>query len=117
MELPKALIEKIYKLVSEARASGKIKKGTNETTKAVERGEARLVLIASDVNPPEIVAHLPLLCEEKEIPYAHVPAKAELGIAAGLPVAASAVAIVEPGEATKALDAILKQIKSLKENK
>jgi len=116
-EVPKEFVEKIYKLVEDVRASGKIKKGTNETTKSVERAEARLVIIASDVNPPEIVAHLPLLCEEKKIPYVWVPAKSDLGAAAGLPVATSAVAIIHPGEANKKLDQVIKQIKVLVEKK
>jgi len=113
-EIPKELVDKVYKLVEDVRGSGKIKKGTNETTKAVERAEARFVIIASDVNPPEIVAHLPLLCEEKKIPFVWVPAKADLGSAAGLPVSTSAVAIIHPGEAAKKLDSIIKQLKTLK---
>ncbi|MBD3263115.1 50S ribosomal protein L7ae, partial [Candidatus Woesearchaeota archaeon] len=112
-EVPKKLVEKIYKLVEDVRASGKIKKGTNEATKSVERAEARLVIVASDVNPPEIIAHLPMLCEEKKIPYVQVPAKTNLGAAAGLPVGTSAVAIVQPGEAAKKLNMIIKQINAL----
>lgn len=112
-EVPKELAEKVYKLIEDVRASGKIKKGTNEATKSVERAEARLVIIASDTNPPEIVAHLPMLCEEKKIPFVHVPTKTDLGAAAGLPVGTSAVAIVHPGEAAKKLDTIVKQIETL----
>jgi len=114
-EVPKELVEKVYKLVEDVRASGKIRKGTNETTKSVERAEAQLVIIASDTNPPEIVAHLPMLCEEKKIPFVHVPTKTDLGAAAGLPVGTSAVAIVHPGEAAKKLDTIVKQLKALTE--
>jgi len=50
------------------------------------------------VQPPEVVMHLPLLCEEKSIPYAFVPSKQELGNAAGLVVGTAAVAIIEEGE-------------------
>ncbi|MEM1834113.1 MAG: ribosomal L7Ae/L30e/S12e/Gadd45 family protein, partial [Thermosphaera sp.] len=72
-EVPAELAEKVYEAVKKVKETGgKIKKGTNETTKAVERGQAKLVVIAEDVDPPEIVAHLPLLCDEKKIPYVYV---------------------------------------------
>ena len=68
-EVPPEIAEKAYEALRKARETGgKIKKGTNETTKAIERGLAKLVLIAEDVDPPEVVAHLPLLCEEKKVP-------------------------------------------------
>ena len=75
-EVPEDLVPKLYELVELARTTGgKVRKGVNETTKAVERGEAVFVVVAEDVDPPEIVAHLPLLCEEKNVPYAYVPSK------------------------------------------
>lgn len=91
--------EDIYEAVEKARSSGKIKKGTNETTKVVERGIAKLVVVAEDVNPKEIVMHLEPLCREKGAPFVTVPSKAELGAAAGLPVATVCVAIVQEGDA------------------
>lgn len=114
-EVPEELAEKAYQALSTAREKGgKIRKGVNETTKAIERGQAVLVLIAEDVDPPEIVAHLPLLCEEKKIPYVYVPSKDRLGKAAGINVAASAAAIVEPGEAKPLIDEIAQQVNKLK---
>jgi len=113
-EVPKELADKILKAVETARTTGKIKKGTNETTKAVERGIAKLVVIAEDVNPPEIVMHLPALCEEKEILYAYVPEKAALGAAAGLDVPAAAVAIVDEGEAKNLIKEIAEEISKIK---
>lgn len=91
--------EKAYEAVEIARATGKIRKGTNEVTKAIERGQAKLVVYAKDVNPKEIILHIPLLCKEKGIPCVEVESREELGTAAGLQVATSSVAIVEPGEA------------------
>lgn len=114
-EVPPELAEKAYQALSTAREKGgKIRKGVNETTKAVERGQAVLVLIAEDVDPPEIVAHLPLLCEEKKIPYVYVPSKERLGKAAGINVAASAAAIIEPGEAKGLVDEIAQEVNKLK---
>ena len=91
----------IYQIVEKARKSGKIEKGTNEVTKAIERGEAKLVVYAKDVEPKEIVQHLPLLCKEKNIKCVEADSKQKLGIAVGIPVSASSVAIVDAGDAEK----------------
>ena len=68
-EVSKEMQEKAYEAVEIVRKTGKLKKGVNEVTKVVERGMAKLVVIAKDVNPQEIIMHLPVLCEEKEIPF------------------------------------------------
>ena len=91
----------IYNLIEKARRTGKIEKGTNEVTKAIERGTAKFVAYAADVEPKEIVQHIPFLCKEKAIPCKEVDNKQKLGIAVGLPVSASSVAVIEPGEAEK----------------
>jgi len=114
-EVPPELAERVYEAVKKVRETGgKIKKGTNETTKAVERGQARLIVIAMDVDPPEIVAHLPLLCDEKKIPYVYVPSKQKLGEAAGIEVAASSAAIVDAGEAKSMVEEIVKAVQELR---
>jgi|TARA_Y100000310_G_scaffold345484_1_gene465522 large subunit ribosomal protein L7Ae len=87
-----------YNLIEKARKTGKVEKGTNEVTKAIERGTAKFVAYASDVEPKEIVQHIPLLCKEKGVPYKEVDKKQKLGIAVGLPVATSSVVIIEEGE-------------------
>ena len=96
----------IYGIVEKARRTGKIEKGTNEVTKAIERGEAKLVVYAADVEPKEIVQHLPVLCKEKGIKCVEVDSKQKLGIAVGIPVKASSVAIVNAGDAEKDIHAL-----------
>ncbi len=114
-EVPPEIAEKAYEAVKKARETGgKVRKGVNETTKAVERGLAKLVLIAEDVDPPEVVMHLPLLCEEKKVPYLYVPSKKKLGEMAGIEVQASSVAIVDPGEAKDLVDELIKAYEELK---
>ena len=112
-EVPKELIDAAYEALRLALEIRGVKRGTNETTKAVERGQAKIVFIALDVDPPEIVAHLPLLCKEKKVPYMFVPSKTELGKAAGLEVAAASVCIVDPGEAKKLVDDIINHLRKL----
>ncbi len=91
----------VYEIIEKARRTGKIEKGTNEVTKAIERQTAKFVAYALDVEPKEIVQHIPLLCKEKNIPCHGADSKQKLGIAAGLPVSASSVAVIELGEAEK----------------
>jgi large subunit ribosomal protein L7Ae len=102
-EVPKELADKAYQLVQVARDSGKVRKGTNESTKAIERAVAKLVVIAEDVDPPQVVAHLPILCEERKIPFMFVPSKLELGRAAGIDVGCAAVSVLDGGEGAKTL--------------
>jgi large subunit ribosomal protein L7Ae len=99
--------ERVYEAIEVAKNTGKIKKGTNEVTKAVERGTAKLVAYAGDINPAEIVMHIPLLCQEKGIKCIKVPSKEELGAAAGLPVGTSAVAIISEGEGKAVMKELL----------
>lgn len=98
-----------YNIVETARKTGKIDKGTNEVTKAIELGTAKLVVYAKDVEPKEIVAHLAALCKEKNILCIEVDSKQKLGIAAGIGVNASSVAVVNAGEAESDIAQIKKQ--------
>ncbi len=97
-QVPKEAVDKAYQLLQVAKDTGKLRKGTNESTKAIERGIAKLVVIAEDVEPPQVVAHLPILCEERKIAYLYVPSKLELGKSAGLDVGSAAISVVEPGD-------------------
>ncbi len=109
-EVTKDIVDKAYEAVEIARKSGKIKKGVNETTKAVERKVAKLVLVAKDVNPPEVMMHISPLCKEKEVPCVMVPSREELGAAAGLGVATSSVAITKEGDAKDIINEIAKKL-------
>ncbi|MBI2076227.1 MAG: 50S ribosomal protein L7ae [Candidatus Aenigmarchaeota archaeon] len=93
----------ILEIIEISRDTGKIRKGVNEATKAVERGVAQAIVVADDVDPPEIVMHLQPLCDEKKILLFRVPSKNELGRAAGINVSTAAVAIMDAGEAKKKL--------------
>ena len=106
-EVSKEVASKVLQLVEIAKNTGNLRKGTNETTKAVERGVSKLVVIASDVEPKEIVMHLPTLCEEKKIPYVYVPSKMELGRAAGIDVPSAAIGVADVGEGKELLKEIL----------
>ena len=113
-EVPKELTEAAYEALQVALDTGKVKKGTNETTKAVERGIAKLVYIAEDVQPPEVVAHLPLLCDEMRIQYIYVPSKNRLGMSINIPVGSAAASIIDPGDASDLVQEILSRLNAIK---
>ena len=92
-----------------------VAKGTNEVTKFIERGNAALVLIAEDVDPAEIVAHIPVLAEEKEIPYAYLATKDKVGAAAGLSVGTASACIVDAGDAEELVAEVVEKVAELKE--
>ena len=103
--------DKILEAIELAKATGKIKKGTNEVTKALERGTAKIVAYAKDASPAEIVMHIPMLAKEKGITCIEVPSKEELGASAGIDVPTASVAITVEGQAK----AIIKELTGSKE--
>jgi large subunit ribosomal protein L7Ae len=113
-EVPKEIADAAYEALQIAAKTGTVRKGTNETTKAIERAQAKLVVMAEDVDPPEVVAHLPLLCEERKIPYVFVPSKEKLGKAVGIDVSAASACIVNEGEATGLVKEIVARIEKAK---
>lgn len=113
-EVPKEVADAAHEALQIAAKTGVVRKGTNETTKAIERAQAKLVVIAEDVDPPEVVAHLPLLCEERKIPYIFVASKQEIGEAIGIDVPAAAASIVNEGEAKGLVKEIIARVEGLK---
>ncbi len=116
-ETPQDLISPIYEAIRVAAESGKVKKGTNEATKAIERGTSQLIIIAEDVEPPEVVAHLPILCEEQGAAYAFVPSKQELGKALGIDITSAAAAILDSGDVQHIVDQVVSSISKIKGGK
>ena len=112
-DVPKELADAAYEALQIAAKTGSIKSGTNETTKSIERAQAKLVIIAEDVDPPEVVAHLPLLCEERKVPYIFVPTKEQIGKAIGIDVPAAAATIAKEGEATGLIKEIVTRIEQI----
>ncbi len=116
-ETPEDLVGPIYEALRIATQSGKVKKGTNEATKAIERSSSKLIVIAEDVEPPEVVAHLPILCEEQNAAYAFVPSKHDLGKALGIDITTAAAAILDSGDAQHIVDQVISSIAKTKGGK
>ena len=112
-EIPADLQDDALEALEVARDTGRVKKGTNETTKAIERGNADLVFVAEDVSPEEIVMHIPELSDEQGVPVVFVATQDEVGHAAGLEVGSAAAAITDTGDAEEAVEDIADKIAEL----
>ena len=108
IEIPEKLQTKTLDFIKSVVAKkGSIKKGMNESTKSLERGVAKMVIIAGDITPAEIVMHLPAICQEKKVPYLFVNTRAELGKAAQISIPCATLAVLD---FDKGLDADFKAI-------
>lgn len=109
-EVSNDVVSKTYEALQLAKQSGTVRKGSNEVTKSVERGLATFVVIAADVEPEEVVVHLPGLCEQKKIAYSYVPNKADLGKSIGMTVPCTAIAVENAGTAANAIKDIISKV-------
>ncbi len=109
-EVPEEVVKKTYEALQLVKQSGSVKKGSNEVTKSVERGLASFVVIAEDVDPEEVVMHIPSICEQKKIAYTYVPNKLELGKSIGLNVPCTAVAVENQGNASQSIKDIISRL-------
>ena len=77
--------EKLNKKILKAMKKGfkcySLRRGVKEVNKALRKDEKGIVIIAANVTPLDLISHLPLWCEEKDIPYCFVESKTDLGIA------------------------------------
>ncbi|KAL5341749.1 50S ribosomal protein L30e-like protein [Aspergillus crustosus] len=110
-----ALTQQLLDLVQSASHYRQLKKGANEATKTLNRGTSELVILAADTTPLPIVLHLPLLCEDKNVPYVYVPSKLALGRATGVsrPVIAASITTNEASDLTAQIRAIKIQVERL----
>ncbi|KAG6820644.1 hypothetical protein H0H93_013843 [Arthromyces matolae] len=108
------LTNQILELVQQAGQYKQLKKGANEATKTLNRGIAEFIVLTADTEPIEILLHLPLLCEEKNVPYIFLPSKAALGRACNVSRAVIA-ASVTTGE-SKELQSQITTVKHAIEN-
>ncbi|RSH88543.1 RNA binding protein snu13 [Apiotrichum porosum] len=109
------LTNQILDVVQQASHYKQLKKGANEATKTLNRGISEIIVMAGDVEPIEIVLHLPLLCEDKNVPYVFVPSKTALGRACGVsrPVIAVSITTNEARELSSQIQALKNEVEKL----
>jgi len=112
-ETPQDVQEQVYEMVKSLGKDGKgrLKKGANEVTKAAERGTAQMIVMAENVNPGELLAHIPMICKEKSIPFIYVNDQAYQAEAAGMSTGTRTAAIAVMSVEKDAMDRF-KEVKS-----
>ncbi|CEP62035.1 snoRNA-binding protein NHP2 LALA0_S04e06260g [Lachancea lanzarotensis] len=120
----KKLNKKVLKTVKKASKAKNVKRGVKEVVKALRKGEKGLVVVAGDISPPDVISHIPVLCEDQGVPYIFVPSKQDLG-SAGATKRPTSVVFVVPGSSKKkdgkakeeeyreSFDDVVKEVKSL----
>eukprot|EP01128_Nolandella_sp_AFSM9_P012225 TRINITY_DN9071_c0_g1_i1.p1 TRINITY_DN9071_c0_g1~~TRINITY_DN9071_c0_g1_i1.p1 ORF type:complete len:135 (+),score=43.87 TRINITY_DN9071_c0_g1_i1:21-425(+) len=73
------LAKKLLRLTKKGAADKQVRKGVKEVCKAIRKGEKGLCVLAGDISPIDVITHIPVLCEDAEIPYVFVPSKEALG--------------------------------------
>ena len=89
--------KKVHKLVKKATQAKCVKRGVKEVVKALRKGVKGFCVIAGDISPIDVISHLPLMCEDRDIPYYYVPSKHDLGNAACTKRPTSCI-LVNPGD-------------------
>ncbi|CAD5211266.1 unnamed protein product [Bursaphelenchus okinawaensis] len=109
------LTQKILDVVQQAVNYKQLKKGANEATKTLNRGIAEIIVMAADTEPLEIILHLPLLCEDKNVPYVFVKSKAALGRACGVtrPVIAASITSNDGSQLKSQIQTIKEEVEKL----
>lgn len=110
------LTKKLFKLVSHAAKSKAVRRGIKEVVLALRKGEKGVCVMAGDVFPVEVIAHLPLLCEEANVPYCYVSRKTDLG-AAGLTKRPTSVVLISDkkveGDVKKELEVCRAEVQAI----
>lgn len=109
------LTNTILDLMQQAANYKQLRKGANEATKTLNRGISELIVLAADAEPLEILLHLPLLCEDKNVPYVFVRSKQALGRACGVsrPVISCSVTVKEGSQLKSQIDTLRTNIEKL----
>ncbi|MCJ8740741.1 hypothetical protein PDJAM_G00062390 [Pangasius djambal] len=107
------LSKKLYKCVKKAAKHKQIRRGVKEVQKFINKGEKGIVVLAGDTLPIDVYCHLPVMCEDKNLPYAYIPSKVDLGSSAGSKRPTCVIMIKPHEEYKEAYDECLEEVSAL----
>ncbi|KAI8963760.1 L30e-like protein [Daldinia sp. FL1419] len=96
--------KKIMKTVRKAAKNKTLKRGVKEVVKSLRKSPASgpgntsfpgVVILAGDISPMDVISHIPVLCEDVNVPYIFVTSRAELGAAGSTKRPTSVVMVTE----------------------
>ena len=109
----KKLTKRLYKSVKKARKCKNLRRGVKEVVKFIRKGEKGFVIIAGDISPIDVVSHIPVYCEDRDIPYVYVPSRHDLGKASLTKRPASVVLVKNHDDYKSTFEKCFKEIKDL----
>ncbi|CAK6980058.1 unnamed protein product [Scomber scombrus] len=109
----KKLSKKLYKCVKKASKVKNIRRGVKEVQKFINKGEKGIVVLAGDTLPIEVYCHLPVMCEDRSLPYAYIPSKMDLGSSAGSKRPTCVILIKPHEDYQEAYDECVEEVTSL----
>jgi H/ACA ribonucleoprotein complex subunit 2 len=101
--------------VKKASQAKFVRRGVKEVVKALRKGEKGFCVIAGDISPIDVVSHLPIMCEDRQIPYFYVPSKIDLGAAACTKRPTSCV-LINPKDSFSEMSLFNKLVKEAKDS-
>ncbi|XP_029925458.1 H/ACA ribonucleoprotein complex subunit 2-like protein [Myripristis murdjan] len=107
------LSKKLYKCVKKAAKQKQIRRGVKEVQKFINKGEKGIVVLAGDTLPIDVYCHLPVMCEDRSLPYAYVPSKVDLGSSAGSKRPTCVILIKPHEEYQEAYDECLEEVSAM----
>ncbi|KAI0973975.1 L30e-like protein, partial [Xylaria arbuscula] len=96
--------KKVMKSVRKAAKNKTLKRGVKEVVKSLRKSPAAgpgntsfpgVVVLAGDISPMDVISHIPVLCEDVNVPYIFVASRAELGAAGSTKRPTSVVMVTE----------------------
>ncbi|KAF2848152.1 L30e-like protein [Plenodomus tracheiphilus IPT5] len=100
-------VKKILKTVKKSAKSKTLRRGVKEVVKALRKSAASgpsssdltnpsaIVVIAADISPMDVISHIPVLCEDHNVPYIYIKSRAQLGEASATKRPTSVVMIAK----------------------
>ena len=97
--------------VKKAAKAKQICRGVKEVAKAIRKGAKGVCIIAGDISPIDVITHVPVMCEEADVPYVYVPSKQDLG-AAGQTKRPTSIILIKKND-DESYDEIKKEVSAL----
>eukprot|EP01089_Gocevia_fonbrunei_P017723 TRINITY_DN582_c0_g1_i1.p1 TRINITY_DN582_c0_g1~~TRINITY_DN582_c0_g1_i1.p1 ORF type:complete len:195 (+),score=50.62 TRINITY_DN582_c0_g1_i1:63-647(+) len=109
------LRNEIFELNKKAAKEKALRRGVKEVVKALKKQERGLCVIAGDISPIDVITHLPVLCEEANVPYVYVLDKEDLGLSSGCKRPTSCVLVAPKPDSSlnSSLNEIVKAVNKL----
>ncbi|XP_004416473.1 PREDICTED: H/ACA ribonucleoprotein complex subunit 2 isoform X1 [Odobenus rosmarus divergens] len=107
------LTRKLYKCIKKAVKQKQIRRGVKEVQKFINKGEKGIMVLAGDTLPIEVYCHLPVMCEDRNLPYVYIPSKTDLGAAAGSKRPTCVIMVKPHEEYQEAYDECLEEVQAL----